>query len=52
MSTQETCAVCNFAPEEDCPRTECPHKDTTPWCHICGSMTRQGCDCPPPAENE
>lgn len=26
--------------------------DPTPWCAICGSMTRAGCKCPPTAENE
>lgn len=26
--------------------------DPTPYCHGCGAMTKEGCDCGPIAENE
>ena len=27
-------------------------EDPTPWCHQCGAMTRERCDCGPIAEND
>ena len=32
-------------------REEAEEVDPTPWCHVCGSMTKSGCDCGPIAEN-
>ena len=26
--------------------------DPTPWCHICGSMTKKNCNCGPVADND
>lgn len=26
--------------------------DPTPWCHICGAMKKDQCQCPPRAEND
>lgn len=27
MSDETACAVCNFAPSDDCPREHCPNRD-------------------------
>jgi len=34
----------------DCPKS--PDYDPTPWCSGCKSMTQEGCDCGPIAEND
>ena len=26
----------------------CPECDPTPYCHVCGAMKREQCDCPDP----
>lgn len=52
-TTVETmCDVCDFAISDDCARSGCPHRDPTPWCHICGAMTKAKCGCGPRAEND
>lgn len=28
----------------------CEEYDPTPWCHVCGSKTKAGCDCPETCE--
>ena len=55
------CACDNPAPSEDGKHPideafdrifkDMEDDDPTPWCHICGSMTKDGCDCGPIAEN-
>lgn len=37
--------------DEDCELIDEDY-DPTPHCHICWSMTKAECKCPPPAENE
>ena len=47
-----TCSHCGEElTDEVCPCQEEDEDDPTPWCSYCGSMTIEGCDCGPIAEN-
>lgn len=49
-AVDNACPVCDFAPSDDCPRTECPRHDDNS-CGRCGH-TPLRCACFKPAEND